>query len=639
MNPTTNCLDFRTPVPLCVVVSATFTAEPIGEYITSWGARFGEEIEVRFAPYHQVHQQLMDATSLLATNTGVNVLLVRFEDWLRFNNAPPAQQCRLLEELYTEFVTLFQHTPKRVPYCVGLFPVSPYLEPSVAECLELLNAHWRHDLAQMDHVFVVDGMALTQLYQIPAVFDRTADVAGHMPFTEMYYAALGTAITRIVRGIHRQHPFKVIVVDCDNTLWNGVCSEDGVNGVTIDTPYRYLQQFLLSQHDRGFLLALCSKNMEDDVWRVFNDHTDMVLSRKHLVGWRINWDAKSANLQALAEALQLGLASFVFLDDSPLECAEVMKHCPEVLTLQLPEDHAQIPLFLAHVWAFDALTVTEEDRQRTVMYTREQERQRLKATTGTLADFLANLNLQVYIQPIQEEQLRRIAQLTQRTNQFNLRPHKRTEEEIRHQLIAPGWVGWSISVIDRFGAYGLVGAIIAETRGRIMYLNTFLLSCRVLGRAIEDAMLTFLKSYCEDHGIAVITVEFQPTERNLPAADFLARTGWVCEGEASNKHAFTIAADTIEEIAEGVTIVNGEPSQPESPATPVGCPSAVQSPTDIRRSDEAPRWEVRITDDVQLTHRNEYLPLIYSTGCALLELPLRPMPSVVPPGKVPAGTI
>ena len=233
----------------------------------------------------------------------------------------------------------------------------------------------------------------------------------------------------------------MIVLDCDNTLWKGVVGEDGVAGITIPAAWSRFQQFMVEQASQGVLLCLCSKNDESDVLDVFEQRPDMVLKRDHLVAWRINWEPKSENIRALAQELNVGLDSFIFLDDNPVECAEVQAGCPEVLTLRLPID-GDIAGFIEHVWAFDHLSVTSEDQQRTAMYKQEIERGRFQKQAMTIEEFLAGLDLQIQISEPAPTQISRVAQLTQRTNQFNFTTIRRTDGEILRLCgVGPGMPG------------------------------------------------------------------------------------------------------------------------------------------------------------------------------------------------------
>src|SRR6185437_3995515 len=192
--------------------------------------------------------------------------------------------------------------------------------------------------------------------------------------------------------------------------------------------------------------AVCSKNSEEDVREVFAQRLDMPLRHEHFAAWRVNWLPKSENIKSIAQELNLGLDSFIFVDDNPVECAEVEANCPDVLTLQLPENPEEIPQFLKHCWAFDVQKVTAEDARRGEMYRESRQREQLRTQAGSLAEFIAGLNLKIQITPMAPEQLSRVAQLTQRTNQFNLTTIRRTEAEI--QQLAGGAIVLTITVSD-----------------------------------------------------------------------------------------------------------------------------------------------------------------------------------------------
>lgn len=320
--------------------------------------------------------------------------------------------------------------------------------------------------------------------------------------------------------------YKVIVLDCDGTLWKGVCGEDGADGVEISAPYSALQEFMVQQREAGMLLCLCSKNSEQDVSAVFERRcAEMPLKWEHLITTRMNWQPKSQNLRSLAEELQLGLDSFIFVDDNPIECAEVEAHCPEVFTLELPEESEQIPNVLRHIWAFDHLKVTAEDQQRSELYRQNIERERFREESLTFEDFLRDLELKIDISPMQPEQLPRVSQLTKRTNQFNLSTIRRSEGEIQQLCDAEGYECLVCGVSDRFGDYGLVGVLLFCIDAQALHVDTFLLSCRALGRGVERAMLRKLGDFAREHGADSVNILYRPTERNQPALDFLEHAG------------------------------------------------------------------------------------------------------------------
>ncbi|MEM7344748.1 MAG: amino acid adenylation domain-containing protein, partial [Chloroflexota bacterium] len=317
---------------------------------------------------------------------------------------------------------------------------------------------------------------------------------------------------------------KVIVLDCDNTLWGGVCAEDGPLRVQLDGPWRALQAFMVEQVKAGRLICLCSKNQEADVFAVFDQRPDMVLQRQHLVAWQINWQPKSESIKALANELQLGLDSFLFLDDNPLECAEVQANLPDVLTLTLPSNPQDIPHFLAHSWAFDHHQATETDQQRTKLYQQNRQREILREQSLTYGDFLAQLAVQIDIAAMQPSQVNRVAQLTQRVNQFNTTTQRRSETDIQQLIKQPDIEIATVSVQDRFGDYGLVGLLILKFQSNRLVVDTFLLSCRALGRGVEHHMLVYLAQQALDQGLPVIEIACYATARNQPIFDFLQTT-------------------------------------------------------------------------------------------------------------------
>jgi len=509
-----------------VVISATFTAEPIKDYIRWWGQQFQLDVEAVFAPYNQVFQQLLQDTSEISTNPGINVLLIRFEDWLRDVNESITDEdkCKQLENNYRQLRDIFINKKKQVPYVVGVFPVSTHLGFSslVTGYLEDLDTRWKNLLKgpETSNVYIRDFTDLAQCYQVPGVFDAVTDSEGHIPFSNEYNAALGTDIARRIIAFNNE-TFKVIVLDCDNTLWEGICGEDGALGVRVTGPYQELQRLMLQKYNEGLLLTICSKNNEDDVWEVFEKNPGMILTKEHLVGWRINWNPKSENIRSLAQELNLGTDSFIFIDDNPNECSEVMSNCPEVLALRLPQSSESIPGFLSHVWALDKAVVTDEDRKRTRMYLEDKKRKETREKSRSLTDYLAGLEIKIAMNKMKPGQLARVSQLTQRTNQFNLSTIRRQEDEIQALTGKYGNTCWVIEVSDRFGDYGLVGVVITREEEDYLFIDTFLLSCRVLGRGVEDAILVGLRRYCDDKGIKTLQAEYYPTPKNKPIHQFM----------------------------------------------------------------------------------------------------------------------
>jgi FkbH-like protein len=522
-----------------IAVAATFTAEPLKDSLAYWMGELGVSSRIEFAPYNQVFQQLLDPSSLLSGNDhGVNVLLVRFEDWQGVEDMPLVEANSTaslegkVERNVRDLVLALKSAAGRstTPHLVCLCPAAPaaLADPKRAAFFRQMEDRMAAELNAASGIYPVTTLELAARYPVGEHYDPYGDEVGHMPYTSAFFTALGTMVARKIDAIQRA-PYKVIVLDCDQTLWKGVCGEEGALGVETDPARKALQEFMVAQHDAGMLLCLCSKNNEPDVVEVFERHPEMPLKREHIVSWRINWNPKSENIRSLAKELQLGTDSFIFLDDDPVECAEVQSNCPNVLTLRLPQEATLIPRFLEHVWAFDHVKATEADQKRTALYRQNVERERLKKESLTFDDFLANLELGVQISPMTPGQLERVAQLTQRTNQFNCTTIRRSESEIQQLCHTGKTECLVVDVRDRFGDYGLVGVVMFEPGTDAISVDTFLLSCRALGRGVEHQMLARLGEIALTQGLDYVTIPYLPTRKNQPTLDFLGRVGAGCQ--------------------------------------------------------------------------------------------------------------
>ncbi|WP_327047436.1 HAD-IIIC family phosphatase [Microbispora sp. NBC_01189] len=491
-------------------VAATFTAEPLGDALRFWLAELGTEGDVAFAPYDQVFPSLLDPGSVLG-RAGAVVVLVRAED-LAGNvtagaaDADPAALDAAADDLATALRT--SAAAAGTPHLVAVCPASPGHGSPGAHAR--LAAGLAEALKDDRAVGVLTSAEPYEPADPEAVHDAFADRTGNVPYTDHYFAALAAAVVRRLQAVTTPRP-KVVVADCDGTLWDGVVGEDGPDGVVIGPEREEIWRELARQVAAGRLLCLCSKNEEKDVREVFARHPGLPFGLDDVTAMRVGWEAKSQALRSLADELNLGLDSFVFLDDSPVECAEVRAGCPEVLTLQMPPGAADAAAFLRHCWSLDLAAVTDADRDRTRHYQEERRREQARGEMS-LADFFATLDLRVTITPAGPGHEARAAQLAERTNQFNLSGTRRLD----------GDETFVVDVRDRFGDYGVVGLTEVRTDGDTLRAGAFLLSCRALGRGVEHRMLAHLGALARDRGLARVALSFRPTERNQPARDFLA---------------------------------------------------------------------------------------------------------------------
>jgi FkbH-like protein len=582
--------------PITLAVSASFTAEPIEEALSFWMDKLAISATIEFAPYNQIFQQLLDPSSLLSANQqGINVILLRVEDWCRFNQAAheSGDLSSILKRNAQDFVSALKAAVSHAstPYILCLCPaaVTPLDEVEEKTLFQQIEAEIITELTGLKGLHVIQAQEVLTLYHVEEYYDLQRDQLGHIPFTSEFFTALGTAIARKIYAI-KSSPHKVIVLDCDNTLWRGVVGEDGVFGIDVSQRWQAVQEFMRAQQQAGMLLCLCSKNNEADVMPVFEQRSDMPLRLEHLVAWRINWLPKSENIKSLAAELNLGLDSFIFVDDNPVECAEVSTHCPEVLTLQLPID-GDMKQFLNHVWAFDHLQVTAEDAQRTVLYQQNVERQRLQQQALTMQDFLADLEMVIDIAEPSPDQIARVAQLTQRTNQFNCTTRRRAEAEIQ-QLMQSGVECRAVTVRDRFGDYGLVGMMLFSTDATDLHVDTFLLSCRVLGRGVEHHMVRYLAQFAAERALKQINLSYVPTAKNRPALNFL-------ETVAGKYQQSTDDGDCFWLPVEQAAVVSYTASTPQATAVTSSSAQAVPKPKPAKTPIGKSQQLGRIATDLQ----------------------------------------
>ncbi len=332
-----------------------------------------------------------------------------------------------------------------------------------------------------------------------------------------------------------QRAKKCLVLDLDNTLWGGVLGEDGVDGITLggDYPgkaYSWWQQALLHLSHNGVILAICSKNNESDVDEAWNNNPAMVLKREHFSAMRINWNDKASNIKELADELNIGLDSMVFIDDNPAERELVKQLLPQVEVPDFPDKPYQlIPFFKSLVERyFRIYQVTDEDRAKTQQYRANALRRAEQSHFADLDAYLYSLEICLDITEADEHRVPRIAQMTQKTNQFNLTTRRYTATDVQ-QHIDDGWRVFCVNVSDRFGDSGITGVVFVEPIDDVtVNIDSLLLSCRILGKGIEDAFVKTVLNLLRLDGIRKVTAAYLPTAKNGQTAQFYDRLGMEC---------------------------------------------------------------------------------------------------------------
>ena len=324
------------------------------------------------------------------------------------------------------------------------------------------------------------------------------------------------------------------MLDLDNTLWGGVIGEDGKAGIQlghegIGLAFVDVQRELLNLRQKGILLAICSKNNPEDAYEVIRNHPAMVLREEHFAAAEINWNDKAENIREIARRLNIGVDSLVFIDDSPVERQRVRSTFPEVAVPEWPLDPCESKRALGRIASeyFLKFNISEDDRRRGDMYHAQVERERLAGDAGNLEDFYRSLQMKITIGRADHETIPRVTELTQKTNQFNLTTRRYTEPEIA-SISADGEcrVYW-LKLEDRFGPNGIVGVLILRRECRKQWsIDTFLLSCRVIGRTVEEAFLGWTLRELKGLGATEIMGEYIPTAKNVIAANLYDKLGF-----------------------------------------------------------------------------------------------------------------
>jgi FkbH-like protein len=354
-----------------------------------------------------------------------------------------------------------------------------------------------------------------------------------IPFSEVFLDLLASRIVSHIvatQGLSR----KCLVLDSDNTLWGGIIGEDGIDGIHIgpDCPGReYLdfQKAILELYEQGVILAINSKNNLDDVMQVLNVHPHMLLREKHFASIQVNWEPKPQNMERIARQINIGLDSLVFIDDNPAERQLMRQFMPQVETLEMPDNPAFYARALRETSFFARAYLTEEDKNRGQVYAAQRQRESLQQSCVTLEDFLKSLEMVVSIRSAGRKDIKRVAQLTQRTNQFNLTTRRYTEADITAMTQNPDWRIYVLGLKDKFGDNGTVGLAITEVKAGCWHLDTFLMSCRVIGRQAEDALVDRICHDAAEAGCVSISAEYIPTAKNNLAADFWDKMGFIRE--------------------------------------------------------------------------------------------------------------
>lgn len=400
------------------------------------------------------------------------------------------------------------------------------IQPFVSKHIEQeIVAYWRQfleaaEIPMLEIAEIIADMGREKFYSSRMWY------LGSIPYSMKGERAIISEIDRAWKAL-KGKKCKCIVLDLDNTLWGGVIGEDGVGGIELATSkegarFRDFQRHLKELKDEGIILAVVSKNNREDALAGINEHPDMLLRENDFVAIKANWELKPVNIDNLAKELNLGLDSFVFIDDNPVEREAVKIALPQVNVPDFPQDTTELEKFATEISKtyFPSLRLTKEDTQKTEQYQTEHKRAELKNAALTLEDYLASLEMKLTIHEVKETDIARAAQMTQKTNQFNLTTKRYTEADIRHFVESNNYKIWIGELEDKFGSYGKVILAIAKLEKDKAYIDTFLMSCRVMGRNVEKDFLNYIETELKKSSATQIWTQYIPTAKNSVVKDF-----------------------------------------------------------------------------------------------------------------------
>jgi FkbH-like protein len=482
-------------------------------------------LTVTEAPYHQVLASLQDPSGVFADpGTTVGVVLLRAADLQRFGPVTDA----LLAELRTAYPAALRSLAERTrkPLVVGILPTS-HTEDRFTRWEQAIAA----ELAELPGIAVLGPDEWTRHHPVQERFDERTERLAHLPFTPHFQAAVALRLAEVIRAVGRPAP-KVIAVDGDETLWGGVAGEIGPEAVDLTGPRALLARRLLQWRAAGALLALVSNNDETTVRAVLN-RPDSLLKADHFSVLSATWGPKPDRLATAARTLNLGLDSFLFLDDNPVEIAGMRSALPQVLSVTCPPA-GELEDFLGRLWPLVPAAATAEDTLRARFYEQERERDAAREQAG-FEEFLEGLELQVDIHALTEPDLARAEQLVRRTNQFTL--HARSTDGGDLARWREHGEVWTAAARDRFGDYGQIGLLAVRADGDQLDVLAWLTSCRALGRGVEERLLQWLADRAEQLGCTKVRLTAERTPRNTPARRLVAGLGG---GEQDDEHLETV---------------------------------------------------------------------------------------------------
>ena len=534
--------------PITIGIAATHTADLVAEALPGTGLRHGLLVTTHQVDYGQTAQALLDSKSSLAEAKPDFVLLAL--DALALGLARPffdqAEAEAAVQSALDYVISLRDGAKSNVGAGAILHTLAPPVETlfgsfdarqpgSVRWMIGRFNQRLASEaIGEAD--MLLDMAALAETVGLAHWHDPLRWHDAKMPFALDAIPLYAEHVCRLLaaaRGLSR----KCLVLDLDNTLWGGVIGDDGVEGIRLGQgsaageAHLAIQSLAMDLRRRGIVLAVCSKNEEAAALIPFREHDEMVLKEEHISCFVANWTDKATNLKAIAQTLNIGTDALVFLDDNPAERERVRQELPEVAVPEVGEEPADYVRLLAMAGYFEAVSFGEEDRKRAEMYQANAQRSSAMQKIGNLDDYLASLEMTCSIRPFDELGRARVAQLINKSNQFNLTTRRYTEGEVATIESDPGKFTMQVRLVDRFGDNGMISVVVFDKGDQAWRCDTWLMSCRVLGRRVEEAVLAHVAKAARAEGAIQLIGEYLPTAKNVLVEKHFEKLGFRFAGE------------------------------------------------------------------------------------------------------------
>ena len=533
---------------------SSFTINGLKEILQVKSAERDISCMIYEAPYNQYSQEILNQNSnLYKFLPEITFLIIDtrsiFGEIFRFPySISSSEREKFVEEKFDEIKNLIDKfvektnsklviTKLNVPSFSpnGIFESK--IEYGFHNMVEDFNQKIMKNYLDSENVFLYDFDKFVAKNGEDNIFDYSQFFFGDLKISIEYLPTLGQDLMKYIIG-YLGITKKCIVMDLDNTLWGGIVGEDGFNGIKLGpeppgNAFMEFQRVLLSLHQRGIILAINSKNNFEDAIKVIKEHPYMVLKEEHFASMRINWKDKVTNMKELVKEINIGLDSLVFIDDDPVNREFVKSVFPEILVVDLSNDPSTYASTIENIIDFSVLKITDEDRNRGKMYLKQKKISELEESTSDLQTFLSQLDLKIIIKDVNEFTLPRVSQLILKTNQFNLTTKRYQELDVEKMIQDPNFIVGCAQVEDKFGDNGITGVfIIKKENEKEWRIDTFLMSCRIMGRDIEKGIMAYIVNKANENKIEKIKADFLPTQKNKPIENFLPDCEFKKEGDS-----------------------------------------------------------------------------------------------------------